>query len=151
MKHIYINCIHCNSLTTNPKFCSQSCAASYNNKGKRRHGKPANNCKICGNKTQSSQRIFCSRTCASISKMKSKEHKRAQNAAAQSKYRQKKYRKIDISANSALILEIYRNCPEGFEVDHIIPVSKDGLHHENNLQYLPKYLNRIKSNKLVNW
>lgn len=35
----------------------------------------------------------------------------------------------------------------GFEVDHIKPLSKGGLHHEDNLQLLPKYLNGSKSNK----
>jgi len=36
---------------------------------------------------------------------------------------------------------------EGYEVDHWKPLSKGGLHHENNLQLLPKYLNASKSNK----
>ena len=26
------NCVHCNNSTTNPKFCSRSCAAKFNNK-----------------------------------------------------------------------------------------------------------------------
>lgn len=35
------------------------------------------------------------------------------------------------------------------EVDHIIPVSKGGLHHQDNLQVLPWLENRIKGAKLV--
>jgi len=31
-----MNCLNCNKETTNPKFCSKSCSASYNNK-RRRH------------------------------------------------------------------------------------------------------------------
>ena len=34
-----MNCPNCNKETSNPKFCSSSCSASYNNKGVRRHGK----------------------------------------------------------------------------------------------------------------
>jgi|11_taG_2_1085331.scaffolds.fasta_scaffold44146_3 hypothetical protein len=32
-----------------------------------------------------------------------------------------------------------------FEVDHIVPIKKGGLHHPNNLQVVPKRWNRIKS------
>lgn len=34
------------------------------------------------------------------------------------------------------IREFYRNCPEGYEVDHIVPIAKGGKHHVSNLQYL---------------
>ena len=46
------------------------------------------------------------------------------------------------------IKEIYKNRPKGFEVDHIHPISKGGLHVEYNLQYLPKSANRSKGNKI---
>jgi transposase-like protein len=29
-------CKHCNTQTTNPKFCSKSCSASFNNKNRKR-------------------------------------------------------------------------------------------------------------------
>jgi 5-methylcytosine-specific restriction endonuclease McrA len=35
------------------------------------------------------------------------------------------------------------------EVDHIIPVSKGGLHHQNNLQILPWFENRVKGAKIM--
>lgn len=47
------------------------------------------------------------------------------------------------------LLQIYKNCPEGFEVDHIVPLKHPlvcGLHVKENLQYLPKEVNRKKSN-----
>lgn len=48
------------------------------------------------------------------------------------------------------IHKMYELCPEGCEVDHIIPLNhKDvqGLHVPWNLQYLPKKQNRLKTNK----
>lgn len=53
-------------------------------------------------------------------------------------------------ANLNLISNIYKNCPSGFEVDHIIPIKGKyvcGLHVETNLQYLPIGENRRKGNK----
>ncbi len=52
-------------------------------------------------------------------------------------------------ANLNKIKEIYANCPEGYEVDHIIPLNGSvvsGLHIETNLQYLSVKENRKKSN-----
>lgn len=46
-----------------------------------------------------------------------------------------------------LIGKFYKNCPEGYEVDHIIPVCKGGKHRLSNLQYLTKEENRLKGGK----
>lgn len=40
-----MNCLHCNKETNNPKFCSKSCAATYNNMHRE---KKAYHCKKCG-------------------------------------------------------------------------------------------------------
>lgn len=55
-------------------------------------------------------------------------------------------------ANLESIKEIYRNCPEGYHVDHIIPLQGElvcGLHVENNLQYLTATENLSKGNKFI--
>jgi hypothetical protein len=48
------------------------------------------------------------------------------------------------------IREFYENCPQGYHVDHIIPINGkniSGLHVMSNLQYLPAEENLRKSNK----
>lgn len=60
--------------------------------------------------------------------------------------------RVPLWADHEKIDEIYRNKPDGYEVDHIIPLSGktvSGLHVHNNLQYLPKQENRLKSNRFI--
>lgn len=67
-----------------------------------------------------------------------------------------KYRKeyiIDrtpVWAELDLIAKFYKNCPEGYQVDHIVPLKGShvsGLHVLSNLQYLTIQDNLAKSNK----
>jgi len=52
-------------------------------------------------------------------------------------------------ANTKLIARIYFNCPEGYHVEHMLPINRAGLHHENNLCYLPASINMAKSDKTI--
>lgn len=65
----------------------------------------------------------------------------------------KKASKLDRTprwADIKTISLIYSNCPEGYQVDHVVPlngINVCGLHVENNLQYLTVEDNLKKSNK----
>lgn len=60
--------------------------------------------------------------------------------------------RVPLWANLDKIKEIYSKCPEGYHVDHIIPLQGtlvSGLHVENNLQYLTAKDNLEKHNKFI--
>ena len=65
------------------------------------------------------------------------------------KYCAKKKSQTPADADQEIIKEIYTRCPEGMEVDHIIPISLGGAHHQNNLQYLTPNENKRKGNRVA--
>jgi hypothetical protein len=137
------------------KFCSQSCSASYNNRGVRRHGKSIEEkskpCLHCG--TLTIRPKFCSKQCNHLHRIVPEcirvERRKLVSRFRQRKYRAKHLRLLDPSADPYIMTEIYLNCPEGYEVDHCIPLSKGGMHHQDNLQYLPATENRSKGNRRI--
>jgi len=67
-------------------------------------------------------------------------------------HQSKRRRRIPAWVDMDKIYEIYENCPEGYEVDHIIPLAGklvSGLHVPENLQYLTRKENAEKSNKFT--
>ena len=115
-------------------------------------------CKQCGEEAEykyTSKNYYCSHACAQIASRVVKDnewYKKRRAIANESwmRYHSKQKDQTPLDADLKLIQKIYMECPEGYEVDHIIPISKGGLHHQDNLQYLPWKENRRKSNKL-NW
>jgi len=65
------------------------------------------------------------------------------------KYRASKKKYIPIWSETSEIKTFYRNCPKGYDVDHIFPlqgVATRGLHVLRNLQYLESVENKKKKN-----
>ncbi len=87
-----------------------------------------------------------------LEKLRHKTYYRTQDGR-QSKIRNRnQYRALKINAlaqcvNKIMTEEFYVNCPDDYEVDHIIPLSKGGNHDVSNLQYLTKALNVSKKNR----
>lgn len=146
-------CACCSALLSRKlaKFCSKSCSASFNNASreypKRKLPGP---CVACGNITKRVGAKSCSLKCSVYLKhIPDPLRKKKLNAAGQSRYRAKQLRKLHPDANKEKVKQIYLNCPVGYEVDHIIPLSKGGWHHEDNLQYLTVEENRRKGNRWI--
>lgn len=67
-------------------------------------------------------------------------------------YTARKTQRLVPWADLEKIKSIYKNCPAGWHVDHIIPLNGQlvsGLHVETNLQYLPAAENCKKGNRYV--
>jgi len=71
-------------------------------------------------------------------------------AGRQSEYKTNKIQRTVSWSEVEAIKIFYNNCPEGYHVDHILPLNGklvSGLHVMSNLQYLPAAENCSKSNK----
>ncbi|MCH9665537.1 MAG: HNH endonuclease [Gammaproteobacteria bacterium] len=76
------------------------------------------------------------------------EERKSAKLAQTRHYQAIKRNAIPDTADIEAISNFYIDCPSGFHVDHIIPLSKGGLHDLSNLQYLPASVNVSKGNKL---
>ena len=146
-------CNYCNSILPftkrRNKFCSKSCSASNSNKTspKKQSTKVEKSCACCGEITTSPK--YCSLECSAIgSRIRTPDDIRIRRNEISANYRAKLRNQTPPNTDRIAIREFYKNCPKGYEVDHIIPISKGGLHTLTNLQYLTASDNRKKSNKL---
>jgi hypothetical protein len=96
------------------------------------------------NYQQENKKIIYKRSTKNQSK-----YQKARNAA-EAKRRACKLQQTPKWADLKAIEHFYRNCPEGYHVDHIIPLQGKnvrGLHVLENLQYLPANANISKGNR----
>lgn len=121
-KQVMIDCIYCNKKTSNPKFCSRSCSASYNGKlyPKRKRTKK---CKICSTLI-TTEKTFCSKEC--YSKGRSKRpitkpigYERLKNFRASVKKQSVDYKGGKCERCG------YNKCIKALEFHHLDPTKKD--------------------------
>lgn len=118
------------------------CAKHYINW--QRHGDPT----FINPKCNRSQKWTKERAYANTAKWK-RENKKIYNAYLSSV---KKHVKLATPKwlDSKLLQEVHKNCPDGYQVDHIIPIQNElvsGLNVPWNLQYLTAFENNSKNNK----
>jgi 5-methylcytosine-specific restriction endonuclease McrA len=99
---------------------------------------------------------FCSHSCSRKFLYLGEDHKRAVLNSIAARRRCRMRDSFDETADQQKINEIYceakrltseTNIPH--EVDHIIPISKGGKHHEDNLQIITMSENRKKHDKIL--
>jgi hypothetical protein len=156
-------CAHCDDILPydkrHSKYCDHSCAASHT-KNRLTHGKCIRiekECIICRKMTSNPK--ICSEECRKVllsrpRKYKTEEERiharRMMQRESYARYAAKKKYQTPVDADLTSIKLFYQNCPKGYEVDHITPISKGGLHSIENLQYLTISENRQKHANL-NW
>lgn len=74
------------------------------------------------------------------------EQNRARVLSNTQAYYARKSNAISPSTDLKLIQKIYENCPLNYQVDHILSLKSGGMHHQDNLQYLPNSENARKGN-----
>lgn len=135
------------------RFCTSKCARGFSTKEKRKSinekvssalgGKPSKLQGRAGKKhdTETKERISQSLKnyyyIEHPEKVLTEEERKARNVANVIAYRARKKNLLSEDADLELIRKIYESRPEGYHVDHIKALANGGLHHQNNLQYLP--------------
>lgn len=120
-------------------------------KAKGNHKFKGQKCKRCKNSVRYVADARCIK-CATLKNKSWQTQNRRQRSFNQSKREAKKLKATPPWADLEAIRKIYINCPDGYTVDHIIPLQGRnicGLHVDYNLQYLTPIENSRKSNKLI--
>jgi hypothetical protein len=90
-----------------------------------------------------------------VAKLRSREWRKlnpGHRNALKSKYLADRTQRIPGWANMPELVAFYKNCPEGYHVDHVYPLRGkyvSGLHVIGNLQYLPAVENMRKNNRYI--
>jgi hypothetical protein len=153
-------CPKCDTLHNKPgTFCSRSCANSRTwteeDKKKKSESVKTNFAKNghprlgkVGWKHTEEQKKLKSKIAnayyASLGRTMTPEKLALKNRLTASRYRAKQRNAISPDADKKLIRKIYEHRPKGYDVDHIISLAEGGLHHQDNLQYLPNIENKRK-------
>lgn len=138
-------CLKCETSTTNPKFCSRSCAAAYNNSLAPKRKAATGVCADCGGTTSGRRRVRC-RLC-SDEKRRTAENRTIADIQGAARYQVSAY--IRSHARSVLIrIGRPKECAScGYnihvEVSHRRPIADfpdtarlDEVNHPDNLDYL---------------
>lgn len=151
-------CTHCSVMLPqdkkNNKFCSRSCSATFNNTATPKRVAKLYKCTECNIEFNGGGK-YCSNKCYDFGRRKYKTKEELADATRKkvrevsANYRASVRNQTPPDADRKAIREFYDNCPAGHEVDHIIPISKGGLHTLSNFQYLTITENRRKSNKII--
>lgn len=168
-------CENCNieheGLYGSGRFCTEKCARCFSTKIKRADinnrvslslkGRPSIFKGKKGKKLTEEQyqkQLEAIKNYCNNKKKVSVSHKKALNAAKVMAYRARKKNAITSDTNLQLIKLIYENCPLGYHVDHIHALARGGIHHQDNLQYLPSSENCRKcadrdydQSKAIDW
>lgn len=121
-----MQCLECKILTNNPRFCSKSCSAKFNNRVKPKR-KPTKNCKSCG-KIINATRRYCALDCKNSFYKKRKENslfrkKKSNNIAVVSWRNRQKVRAVEYKGGKCEICG-YNKCFRSLQFHHINPKDK---------------------------
>jgi len=129
----------------------------YENKIKPRLSRPENKKKaaekmVLYRASWTEEKIAAHREAAKLRSRQWRKKNPGHRNALSAKYLIDKWKRTPKWADQSKIIEIYKNCPKGYHVDHIIPLrakNVSGLHVHYNLQYLPAIENMRKNNRYI--
>lgn len=142
------------------RFCSLSCAAKDPNRPKRKSKRTKEEKRLDANKAakryyhKNKSNLEFKRRVSQLSQKYRKQNPGKYAHIEALRYARKCQRTPQWLSKKQIkeIQNIYKKCPKGYHVDHIIPLNGkqvSGLHAPWNLQYLSASVNMSKGNKLL--